>query len=126
MVSFLESIHGQSPTFYFVQQTAADQPYPAPRRGQPEQSGPQIMKSGRTVRYDRAAAAAAALEASGSELFKSEKDVPLSGKADMLYHRLISTVLAHAEKEMLVPYNAAAKAVPPKIANKDPNYFQPA
>ena len=50
---------------------------------------------------------------------------PLSDKTVLAYHRLISIILAQAEKEMLVPYNAAAKATPPKAAKKAPNYFQP-
>lgn len=41
------------------------------------------------------------------------------------HHRLIHTILAQAEKEMLVQYNAAAKATPPKAAKKEVNYFQP-
>ena len=50
---------------------------------------------------------------------------PLSNKTILEHHRLISTILAQAEKEMLVPYNAASKATPPRTAKKDPNYFQP-
>lgn len=50
---------------------------------------------------------------------------PLAPKTVDSYHRFISTVLAQAEREMLVPYNAAAKAVPPKLEHKEPNYFQP-
>ena len=41
------------------------------------------------------------------------------------HHRLIHTILAQAEKEMLVPYNAADKAFPPKSSRKEVNYFQP-
>lgn len=33
--------------------------------------------------------------------------------------------MAQAEKEMLIPYNPAAKATPPKPRRKEPNYFQP-
>lgn len=50
---------------------------------------------------------------------------PLADKTILAYHRLISIVLTQAEKEMLVPYNAAAKATPPKASKKAPNYFQP-
>ena len=74
-----------------------------------------------------------------AEIFRSEATVPhcphshemedkfkaLSDKTILEHHRLISTILAQAEKEMLVPYNAAAKATPPRINKKDPNYFQP-
>lgn len=49
----------------------------------------------------------------------------LSPKTILEHHRLIHTILSQAEKEMLVPYNAAAKATPPKAAKSDPNYFQP-
>lgn len=50
---------------------------------------------------------------------------PLSGKTALEYHRFIHTVLAQAEREMLVPYNAAAKATPPAVTRKEPEYFQP-
>lgn len=50
---------------------------------------------------------------------------PLSGKTILEYHRCIHTILAQAEKEMLVPYNAADKATPPKQERKEVNYFQP-
>lgn len=60
------------------------------------------------------------------DVFTVEYDMePLSDKTVLAYHRLISIILAQAEKEMLVPYNAAAKATPPKAAKKAPNYFQP-
>jgi len=49
----------------------------------------------------------------------------LAPKTILEYHRLIRTILAQAEKEMLVPYNAAAKAVPPKVPRKDIGCFQP-
>ena len=60
------------------------------------------------------------------ELFTVRQNMaPLSDKTVLEHHRLISTILAQAEKEMLVPYNAAAKASPPKVEKHDPNYFQP-
>ena len=33
--------------------------------------------------------------------------------------------MAQAEKEMLIPYNPAAKATPPKVSKKEPDYYQP-
>lgn len=61
-----------------------------------------------------------------SELFTIEKNTePLSNKTVLEYHRLIRTVLSQADKEMLVPYNAAAKASPPKVSRSKANYFQP-
>lgn len=61
------------------------------------------------------------------KLFTVEVDsTPLSAKSLLAYHRLIHTILHQAEREMLVPYNAAAKATPPKAQQKEVNYFQPA
>ena len=60
------------------------------------------------------------------EVFTVEQNMePLADRTVLAYHRLISIILSQAEKEMLVPYNAAAKATPPKAAKKAPNYFQP-
>ena len=85
-----------------------------------------IMR-GEKVRQEKAQAVAQALGAPLSELFKVEANAaPLSAKTILEHHRLISTILAQAEKEMLVPYNAAEKATPPKVARAEPNYFQPA
>jgi integrase len=62
-----------------------------------------------------------------AEVFRVEKNTePLSDKTVLEHHRLISTILTQAEKEMLVPYNAAAKATPPRVEKHNPNYFQPA
>jgi len=69
---------------------------------------------------------AAALGEKTKKLFTIERDMtPLSDKTVLEHHRLISTVLSQAEKEMLVPYNAAAKAAPPRPKRPEPNYFQP-
>lgn len=84
------------------------------------------MENGSKVMPKKAEAVAAALGYQTSDLFTLEKDMtPLAPKTVDSYHRFISTVLAQAEREMLVPYNAAAKAVPPKLEHKEPNYFQP-
>ena len=48
----------------------------------------------------------------------------LSAKTILEHHRFISTVLSQAEKEMLIPYNVAKKATPPKVKTKEANYFQ--
>lgn len=59
------------------------------------------------------------------ELFEFESgNGLLSNKTIIEHHRLIHTILNQAEKEMLVPYNAAAKATPPKATTKEANYFQ--
>ncbi len=60
-------------------------------------------------------------------LFTILKDeTPLSAKTVLEYHRCIHAVLEQACKEMLVPYNAADKANPPKVVKHEVNYFQPA
>jgi hypothetical protein len=41
------------------------------------------------------------------------------------HHRLISSILHQAEKEMYVMYNAAERATPPKAEKKKPDYYQP-
>ena len=49
----------------------------------------------------------------------------LSAKTILEHHRLISTVLDQAEKEGLIPFNVAAKAILPKVSKREVNYFQP-
>lgn len=69
---------------------------------------------------------ASALGMPAEKLFEIEQDTtPLSAKSLLAYHRLIHTILHEAEREMLIPYNAASRATPPKDIKKDPNYFQP-
>ncbi len=81
---------------------------------------------GAPIREEKAAAIAQAMGKKVDEVFTVEKNMdPLADKTILEHHRLISTILSHAEKEMLVPYSAAAKASPPRAKKKDPNYFQP-
>lgn len=81
---------------------------------------------GKSVSADTADGIAKALGKKLEELFSVSFDSsPLSDKTILEHHRLISTILSQAEKEMLVPYNAAAKATPSRVEKKDPNYFQP-
>lgn len=69
---------------------------------------------------------AAALGEDVESLFSIERDTsPLSPKTILEHHRLISSILAQAEKEMLIPYNPASKATPPRPVKPEPNYFQP-
>lgn len=85
-----------------------------------------IAVRGEPISEEKAAAIAKAMGKPLEEVFRVEKNTaPLSDKTVLEYHRLISNILAQAEKEMLVPYNAAAKATPPRVERKDPNYFQP-
>lgn len=81
---------------------------------------------GQKIMLDRAEKIAAVLGKRVDELFVSEqKTVQLSPKTIKEFHRFIRVVLAQAEKEMLVPYNAADRATPPKTSSKEVNYFQP-
>lgn len=81
---------------------------------------------GKTVEAATAEGVAKALKKPVKELFSVESGkTTLSSKTILEHHRLIHTVLAQAEKEMLVPYNAADKASPPKAGRPDPNYYQP-
>lgn len=81
---------------------------------------------GHPIQEAKAEAIAQAMGKRLGAVFTVEHDMePLSDRTVLAYHRLISIILAQAEKEMLVPYNAAAKATPPKAAKKAPNYFQP-
>ena len=81
---------------------------------------------GDTIAAGTARAIAAALKEKPEKMFTFKKDVKtLSNKTVLEYHRLIRTVLAQAEKEMLVPYNAAAKATPPKQQRREVSYYQP-
>ena len=48
----------------------------------------------------------------------------LSTKTIREYHALIGTILKQAEKEMLVTYNAASKASPPKNKRKPAQYLE--
>lgn len=81
---------------------------------------------GGTLTAAKAEAIAAALGEPVKNVFTlSTNGKPLSNKTILEHHRFIHTVLDQAEREMLVPYNAAAKASPPSVTRKTPNYFQP-
>ena len=82
---------------------------------------------GNAIQEKKAVAIAKAMGMRVDDVFSIERNAaPLSNTSVLAHHRLISTILEQAEKEMLVPYNAASKATPPRIKKKDPNYFQPA
>ena len=74
----------------------------------------------------KAAQIAAALDRKTGDLFTVEQDkTPLSAKTVAEYHRFIHTVLQQAEDELLLPYNPAAKAAPPKITKSTPDFYEP-
>lgn len=81
---------------------------------------------GKTIAPATADAIAGALGERTTRIFDVEQgNGKLANKTILEYHRLISTILRQAEKEMLVPYNAAAKATPPQnTKKKEVNYFQ--
>lgn len=82
---------------------------------------------GEAIQECKAASIAKAMGKRLQDVFSVTKnEKPLADKTILAHHRLISLILTQAEKEMLVPYNAAAKATPPKAEKADPNYFQPA
>lgn len=81
---------------------------------------------GKPVSVEAAKAISEALGCSLDKTFTIEKNTrTLSAKTVVEHHRLISTVLDQAEKEGLVPFNAASKATLPKVQKKEVNYFQP-
>ncbi len=81
---------------------------------------------GQKIMLDRAEKIAAALGEKVEDLFQAEQcHAHLSGKTVKEHHRFIRVVLAQAEREMLIPYNAADRAMAPKTASKEVNYFQP-
>lgn len=81
---------------------------------------------GETISEEKARAIAAALGVEAKDYFVLFKDCkPLSGKTILEYHRFIHTVLVQAEREMIIPYNAASKAMPPAVSRKKAEYFQP-
>ena len=85
-----------------------------------------VAVKGESIKIEKAQAIAQAMGKKVEDVFRVEKNMePLADKTILEHHRLISTILTQAEKEMLVPYNAAAKATPPRTTKKDPNYFQP-
>lgn len=84
-----------------------------------------LVCKGEKISLAKAEAIAKALNKKVDSIFIIERDKsPLSNKTITEYHRLISTILNQAEKEMLVPYNAASKATPPKLTQPEVNYFQ--
>lgn len=83
---------------------------------------------GHVTTLENAVEIAKALQMKRSELFTVKKNTkPLSQKTIIEHHVLISEILSQAEKEMLVPYNAAKKVtnLPKATKRTTPNYFQP-
>lgn len=84
------------------------------------------VASGKRLSLANAQKIAKGLHKKVNELFDiSQNDEPLSCKTVLEYHRLISSILHQADKEMLVLYNAASKATPPKRLPHEAETFQP-
>jgi len=82
--------------------------------------------NGETIRAEGMENIAEVLETPASSLFDYySDDTPLSGRTVLEYHLFISTILEQAVKELLIPYNPASRATPPKSETPKPNYFQP-
>lgn len=80
---------------------------------------------GKRISLASAEAISKSLNIKTEKLFSIAPDnTTLSPKSIREHHRLISSILSQAEKEMLIPYNAASKATPPSVEHKTPNYFQ--
>lgn len=80
---------------------------------------------GEPILKEKAELIATAAGISFDKLFTvDERNEPLSTTSILAYHRFIHIVLAQAEKEMLVPYNAADKATPPQKEKSEVGTFQ--
>ena len=74
---------------------------------------------GDTVTLSAAEAICKALKMPLNSIFIVEQaDHGLADKTILEHHRLISSILTQAEKEMLIPYNAAEKATPPTASSR--------
>lgn len=83
------------------------------------------LRKGKTIKPGTAQRIAEALEQPVQSLFTLlHEERTLSSRTVMNVHLLVSTVLGQAEKEMLIPFNPARRATPPKREGGDPNYFQ--
>ena len=111
--------------FRTIKRTA---PYPTRviQRDRPLLKSVYTAVKGGQVKKESAEAISTALDGNLNDFFSNdEKERTLSGKTIREYHRLIHTVLDQALKEGLVAVNVADRATPPKVSQKDVNYFQP-
>lgn len=76
------------------------------------------------VKVEKAIKISNVLKTDYKEIFTIQKDdTPLSNKTILEHHRLISTILEQADKELLIPFNPARKATPPKVKKTNANFF---
>lgn len=80
---------------------------------------------GDAILQDKAELISTAAGIAFDQLFTlDERNEPLSTTSILAYHRFIHIVLAQAEKEMLISYNAADKATPPQKEKSEVGTFQ--
>lgn len=85
----------------------------------------QSLVKGNYILAESANKIADALDMTVNDLFVfNDTQKPLSNKTILEHHRLISTILEQAEKEMLILFNPAHRATPPKSVRPEVNYFQ--
>ena len=81
---------------------------------------------GRRIFLSKATPIAQLFDTDIKALFKIEhNDTPLSNKTIREYHSLISSILTQAERDMLVQYNAASRAIAPRIDTREASTLQP-
>ena len=84
------------------------------------------LRQGKTVRPDTARRIAAALELPPGQLFYPVREEKrLSARTVLNCHALVAGILSQAEREMLIPFNPARRATPPKKTASAPTYYQP-
>lgn len=80
---------------------------------------------GKQISVPAAIAIAKGLDIKFEAIFKETKmNEPLKAKTIREYHCFLSSVLGLAEREMIIPYNPAAKAMPPKVIKAPVNYYE--
>lgn len=80
---------------------------------------------GRSVSQNTAEKIASAFNMSADDMFSIQRNMkPLSNKTIREHHRVIHSVLEMAVKENLIPYNPAARALPPKSIAPKADYLE--
>ncbi len=81
---------------------------------------------GKALKVETAVKISSAMGIKGKMLYSVTRDTsPLSSKTILEHHRLISSILSQAVKEMLIEHNPASRASPPKVLAPEPDYYQP-
>lgn len=95
------------------------------RSGGPSSSTIAKMCRGEHCDYGMSVRVAKLLGIKFTSFFREEKSSdPLTANTIHHCHNTVSMILAQAEREMIIPYNPAAKASPPKVIRKEPNYME--